>query len=330
MRGLEVPAAVEDRGKEVHGLILDRRSAVEDTDRHAHQDAVQHRIRAALGEQHIRCAVQLIHIRHKLVRPQVDARRYLGFQFLQAVKEPFVRSTNSYHGYRVLDVHKRQHDARHARATVSAGSHHDGKAILRQAVFLAEESRCVCHFHDLLTCHKGHDHQLLAREVMLQGIVESETAVDDELIHADVPPVMDVVVGIIGHDLHMRVDLVAVLRGEERSQEMRVDDDIGLHLLEHLEVLPAGAAIDDAHHKRQGVMDAADMRRSHLDIRVPREHVRPLHFLHVTLLHLLQQRVAMEGVLTDQFDIRIMQCLDGIGDRIRRGDVTKTGLDIGH
>ena len=137
-------------------------------------------------------------------------------------------------------------------------------------------------------------------ELLIEArIVESETAVDDELIDADIPPVMDIVIGVIGDYLDMRIDLIAVLRRKERGQKMRVDDDIGLHLFEHLKVLPARAAVDGVHHKRQRVVDAANMGSSHLDIGVPREDIRPLDFLHVALLHFLQQRIAVESILTD-------------------------------
>ena len=165
---------------------------------------------------------------------------------------------------------------------------------------------------------------------MFQRIMECRPAIDHELIHANVPPIMHTVIGIVGHHLHMRIDQIAVLGSEERSQVVGIDDDIRFDPFQYTEIFLAGAAVESRDHEWQGVMDTANMRHPHLDIVVPRKRVSPFDVPHKTLLNLTQLRVFFEGIFADNFNIGIMQCLNSIGDRIGGSDMPESSLDIGH
>ena len=75
-------------------------------------------------------------------------------------------------------------------------------------------------------------------------------------------------------------------------------------------------------------MDTEDISTPHLDVIMQREGICPLHVLHKTLLNLMQHRIILECVLTDDLYIRVMQRFNGIRDRVGRCDMTKSGFHV--
>ena len=74
--------------------------------------------------------------------------------------------------------------------------------------------------------------------------MERNTAVDHKLIYPDIPPIMYTVIGVVGHDLDMRIHQIAVLGSQIRSEVMGIDDDVRLDFLQHLEVNTLGFFIE--------------------------------------------------------------------------------------
>ena len=133
-------------------------------------------------------------------------------------------------------LNQRFHHAVHAGLTVTTGSHHDRKAVFGQTVFITIVRFVFRDFHNFLARHERNDHQLLAGKIMLERIVEGHQTVHNKLIHSNIPPVMDTIVRVVCHHLDMRVHEVSVLRRKERRQVVGINDDIGLYLLQFLEI----------------------------------------------------------------------------------------------
>ena len=77
-------------------------------------------------------------------------------------------------------------------------------------------------------------------------------------------------------------------------------------------------------------MNTKDIGAPHLNIIMPREGVRPLDIPHKTLLNFVQNRILLEGIFTNNLQIRVMKRLYRIGDRVRGGNMPKPCLNIGH